>query len=327
MKRFESDLQALEQEITGCSRTLWETDGVEIVITVVLGMLAPLHWLWVKLQRRRSLRSDTAPVRATFKPTYWDSPQGVLALLPPERLDLLGDADAFDAPRSWLADGTFLTDTAFLLEIENTSTDDFPRTVMITEVIARIERTPGPVGPAAPQRVLSRWSPAAVGPLYEIDDPEQPRVLPRVIHFRSIPERPVMLLQAMNDPLPPPGGYRLRAGSRFVFVFRFEFDVAGEYEVHIELSISESGKARQAEVIAGLRLLHVPNLDDLPREAQHLEGTGPAFSAPIADLTAALTKGREQVRQAISPAAPTDSNPVVAVVPYRPPALYFPGLR
>lgn len=299
---------------------------MEIVITVVLGMLAPLHRLWVKLQRRRSLRSDTAPVRATFKPTYWDSPQGVLALLPPERPELLGDADAFDAPRSWLANGTFLTDTAFLLEMENTSTDDFPRTVVITEVIARIERTPEPVGSASP-RVLCRWSPAAIGPLYEIDDPEQPRVLPRVIHFRSIPEKPVLLMQAMNDPLPPPGGYRLRVGARFVFVFRFEFDVAGEYEVHIELSISESGKARQAEVIAGLGLLHVPNLDDLPSEAQHLEGTAPAFSEPTADLIAALTEGREQVRQAVSPAAPTDSNPAVAVVPYRPPVLCFPGLR
>ena len=300
---------------------------MELAISIMLALIGPLHRLWVKLQRWRTLRSGTPPVAVTFKPTHWESPQGVLAMVPVSRPDLVSDASEFDAPRSWLTGGAFLTDTAFLLEIENNSTDDFPRTVIITEMIARITRAQAPEEANKPQRILCKWSPAAVGPLYEIDDPEHPRILPRVIHVRTTPELPVMLMHAMVGPLPPPGGYRLRTGSRFVFVFRFEFDAAGEYEVHIALAVSESGEARRTEVISGLTLLQLPNVGDIFSEVQHLVGTEPASCEPTTELMAALAESRERIRRAVSPAAPTDSNPAVAVVPHHPDARVFPGLH
>lgn len=298
-----------------------------LLISIALAFVGLFHAALTHLRRWLTLRYGNLPIETVFEPTAWDAHHGVVALLPDKLPEFL-DSEAFRPPSSWLMDGAFLTETNFMLTIESTSTDSFSRPVVITEIVANIERVAIQDQGGGEERVLLRWTPLPVGGDWtEIDDPEHPRILPRVVHVRELPEKPVMLMHGMQGHVPPPGGYRLRAGSRFVFVFRFEFETAGEYQVRLRLVASESHREQQPELVTGLRLLQLETVEKLPHEIVTLQGDSVDGRPPpdqVAEVVRHLALARERVQRATSSPSPTDPDPVV-VVPYDPSRRALPG--
>ena len=285
---------------------------MESLLTLALTLLTPAYSVLARLHRHLSVRRGRPPVRTRFIPTTWQVPHGILALLPVDG-DFEGSM-SFTAPPSWTRSGTFLTDTLFAFEVENTSVDDFARRFTIREMFVSITRVapPGADEESAPARSLRRWPVPAIGPLtdFHIDDPGQ--TVPRIVHVREVPIGPAPLMAAsVSSPVPPHGGYHVAAGGCVKFVMRFEFDAPGEYLVGIDLEVSESGKESLHSVIEDLRLAQIPDVTEL-----NVAGTD---LGSLADLAQELASARRLVAQHLPPYCPvTDTWYPVEFVPYLP---------
>ena len=285
---------------------------MEYLFALVLNLLTPAYAVLARLHRSLRVRRGRPPVRTRFIPTTWQVPHGILALLPVD-CDFEGDM-SFTAPPSWIRFGTFLTDTLFAFEVENTSDDDFARRFTIREMFVSITRaTPlGADEESGRVRSLRRWPGPAIGPLdnFYIDDPAQ--TAPRIVHVRELPEGPAPLLAAsVSTPVPPHGCYHVAAGNCVKFVMRFEFDAPGEYQVAIRLEISESGRESLHSVIENLRLAQIPDVTELAVIDTDLDS--------LADLAQDLASARRIVADHLPAYCPvTDTWHPVEFVPYLP---------
>ncbi len=285
---------------------------MEYLFALALALLTPAYSLLARLHRHLRVRQGRPPVRTRFIPTTWQVPHGIPALLPPDG-DFEGDM-SFTAPPSWVRFGTFLTDTLFAFEVENTSTDDFARGFTIREMFVSITEV-APLGldeASRPLRTLRQWPSPSIGPVTEffVDDPGQ--TVPRLIHVREVPTGPAPLMAAsVATPVPPHGGYHVPAGDCIKFVVRFDFDVPGEYQVRIDLEISEHGRESLHNLIADLRLAQIPDVTELNAAEGNLDS--------LTDLAQKLAPARRLVAQQLPPVCPvTDTWYPVEFVPYLP---------
>ena len=285
---------------------------MEYLFALALALLTPAYKVLARLHRHLRVRRGHPPVRTRFTPTTWQVPHGILALLP---LDGGFEGDmSFTAPPSWMSSGTFLTDTLFAFEVQNTSTDDFARGFTIREMFISITEV-APLGADErfqPPRSLRQWPSPPIGPVTDffIDDPGQ--TVPRIVHVREVPTGPAPLMAAsVSAPVPPHGGYYVPAGDCIKFVMRFEFDAPGEYQVRIDLETSESGKESLHNVIEDLRLAQISDVTELNVAEANLDS--------LTDLGQRLEPARRLVAQHLPPFCPvTDTWYPVEFVPYLP---------
>ena len=298
---------------------------MEYLFALLLAFITPAYSVLGRLGRYIRVRRGGPPVSTRFIPTTWQVPHGVLALIPADG-DFAGDM-SFTPPPSWMKSGTFLTDTLFAVEVENTASD-FARAFTVREMFLSI--TPAaprmPDGESAPPRSLRRWEPPAIGPLADlyVDDPGQ--TVPRIINVRELPTGPVPLMAAaVSTPVPPHGGYLVATGNCVKFVIRFEFDEPGEYQIGLQLEISESGKESLHSVVEDLHLAQIPDVTDLNVAdvgsdlvyfpSEHEQG----MDSALADLAQELAPSRRFVARHLPVFCPvTDTWYPVAFVPYLP---------
>lgn len=285
---------------------------MEYLFALMLALVTPAYKVLARLYRHLRARRGHPPVRTRFTPTTWQVPYGILALLPVDG-DFEGDM-SFTAPQSWVNSGTFLTDTLFALEVQNTSTDDFARGFTIREMFVSITEV-APLGAEEGSqlpRSLRQWPSPPIGPVtkFFIDDPGQ--TVPRILHVREVPTGPAPLMAAsVSTPVPPHGGYYAHAGDCIKFVMRFEFDAPGEYQVRIDLELSESGKESLHNVIESLCLAQIPEVTELNVVEANLDS--------LTDLARKLAPARRLVAQHLPPFCPvTDTWHAVEFVPYLP---------